>query len=279
MMWHRNIAPLLLAVLGFAVFAGIVSLRAQQPGAMKPEAGMGRVVVSAPILTALYGGDRFLAANIEAMRLAATGSDNGLSDTNYLIRAQLVAAELNPCHEDNYYLANGLLTWGGAADEGNEILRRAMDCRFWDGVPAFFFGANSAFFEHDIGEATRAFELAAQRWPENASSFRRMAIMLQAESFDDAKLALSYLRQQRDNTRDTRLRGMLELRVQRLQGLIALRVAQQRYEQRHGQLVELQQLVTSDVLAELPEDPLELGYEMRNGSIELKKMQLVGVGE
>lgn len=266
-------------MLGFALFVGGAAWRAQQPTVFKSEVGMGRVVISAPILAALFGGDRFLAANLEAIRLAATGSDNGLADSHYLTRAQLVAAELNPCHEDNYYLANGLLTWGGAVSEGNEILRRAMDCRFWDGVPAFFYGANSTFFDHDVGEASRAFELAAERWPENASSFRRMAIMLQASKFDDARLALNYLQQQRDSTRDKRLRDMLELRVQRLQGLIYLRAAQQRYEKSHGPLVELQQLLTSRVLDGLPEDPLELGYELRNGSIELKKLKILGVEE
>jgi len=279
-MWCRNIAPLVLAVLGFALFASVGVWRTQQPAVLNPEIGMGRVVISAPILVVLYGGDRFLAANLEAMRLAATSTDDrGRADSNYLIRAQLVVSELNACHEDNYYLANGLLTWGGSVDEGNEILRQAMNCRFWDGVPAFFYGVNRSFFDRDIDEAYRAFELAAERWPENASSFLRMAIMLRAESFDDARLALSYLQQQRDTTRDPRLRDMLDQRVVRLLGLIHLRAAQQRYEQEYGQLVDLQQLLTSGVLAGLPEDPLQLGYELRNGSIELKKLKIAGVGE
>lgn len=278
-MWRHSLTSLLWAVLGFVVFVGVVAWREQQPAILRPKIDMARVVISAPILTALYGGDRFLAANLEAMRLAATGSDNGLADAHYLTRAQLVVAKLNPCHEDNYYLANGLLTWGGAVEEGNEILHRAMECRFWDGIPAFFYGANSSFFDHDVVEAVRAFELAAERWPENASSFRRMAIMLQADNFDDAQLALRYLQQQRDTTRDPRLAEMLELRVQRLQGLIELRSAQLHYEQKNGRLTDLQQLLSSGVLAVLPEDPLQLGYELRGDHIELKKLKLVGVEE
>lgn len=278
-MWRRNTLPLLLAVLCFAVFAGVAAWRAQQPVSLKAEVGMGRVVISAPILLALSGGDRFLAANLETMRLAATSTDNGLMDSNYLTRAQRVVSELNPCQEDNYYLANGLLTWGGAVDEGNEILQRAMDCRFWDGIPAFFYGVNSSFFDHDIDESVRALELSAERWPENASSLRRMAIMLRVENYSDAKLALNYLQQQRDSTRDLRLRGLLEQRVVRLQGLIELRAAQQRYEQKHGLLASLQQLLDSGELAVIPEDPLELGYELRKGNVELKKLQVVGMGE
>lgn len=277
MMLRRNILPLFLAVLCFTVFAGIAAWRAQQPVSLKADVRMGRVVISAPILLALYGGDRFLAANLEAMRLAATSTENGMTDAHYLTRAQLVVTELNPCHEDNYYLANALLTWGGAVDEGNEILQRAMDCRFWDGLPAFFYGVNRSFFDRDIDEAVRALELSAERWPENASSLRRMAIMLRVESYSDVHLALSYLQQQRDSTRDPRLRGLLELRVVRLQGLITLRTAQQRYEQIHGPLASLQQLLTSGELAALPEDPLQLGYELREGQIILKKLEIAGM--
>lgn len=104
---------LLLALLGFSVFSGIAYWRAQQPLSLERPQVQDRVVLAAPILLALYGGDRFLAADMETMRLAATGMQDGQSDTNYLIRAQQVVAQLNACHEDNYYLANGLLTWGG----------------------------------------------------------------------------------------------------------------------------------------------------------------------
>lgn len=278
MLWQKNIS-LALALLGGSFFVGIVAWQERQALVSKPEVGLGRVVISSPILAALYGGDRFLAANLETMRLAATSTDDGVTDSHYLIRAQLVVSELNACHEDNYYLANGLLTWGGAVAEGNEILRRAMDCRFWDGVPSFFYGVNRSFFDRDITEAVRAFELSAERWPENASSFRRMAIMLHADNFNDAKLALDYLQRQRDSTRDARLRDMLSQRVSRLEGLLDLRAAQQRYERVHGPLTDLQELVISGVLDTLPEDPLQLGYELRNGTVELAKLQILGIEE
>ncbi|WP_244973823.1 hypothetical protein [Ectopseudomonas mendocina] len=240
----------------------------------------GRVVIAAPVLLVLFGGDRFLAANIEAMRLAATGMDFGLADTGYLIRAQQEVAELNPCHEDNYYLANGLLTWGGADREGNKVLRRAMQCRFWDEFPAFFYGFNQAFFNKDIAEASRALELAAERATDNAAGFRKLAVMLRAESFADEKLALNYLIQQRDDARgDSKLFQMLDKRVVRLQGLIDLRSAQRRYESQHGLLSDLVQLVSSGELSAIPEDPLRLGYELKNGQIILKKMQIAGMEE
>lgn len=278
-MASQRYLPLVLALLGFGVFSAASQWRAQVPEQVAPVIE-GRVVIAAPVLLALFGGDRFLAANLETMRLAATGVDWGQADTGYLVRAQQEVAELNPCHEDNYYLANGLLTWGGADREGTEVLRRAMDCRFWDELPAFFYGFNQAFFNKDIAEASRALELAAQRATGNAAGFRKMAVMLQAESFADEKLALDYLVQQRNAARgDPKLQQMLDKRVVRLQGLVTLREAQRRFEAENGALQSLEQLVKSGLLPALPDDPLRLGYELREGRIILKKMKIAGMEE
>lgn len=271
--------PLLLALFGFGVFSAVSQWRVYTPEPVAPVIE-GRVVIAAPVLLVLFGGDRFLAANLETMRLAATGVDWGQADTGYLIRAQQEVAKLNSCHEDNYYLANGLLTWGGADREGTAILRRAMECRFWDELPAFFYGFNQAFFNKDIAEASRALELAAQRATNNAAGFRKLAVMLQAESFSDEKLALDYLIHQRDAARnDGKLYLMLDKRVIRLQGLLILRDAQRSYESQHGPLSDLAQLASSGVLPAIPEDPLGLGYELKNGQIILKKMQIAGMEE
>lgn len=236
-----------------------------------------RVVMPAPLLLLLAGGDRYLAGNVEVVRLAATSIDSGRVDMLYLSRAQREVARLHPCHEDNYYLANGLLTWGGAVEQGNAVLQAAMDCRFWDGVPAFFYGVNREFFDHDTDDAVRALELSAQRWPENSAVLRKFAVMLRVDSFADETLAMEYLRQQRDSTKDLKLRAMLDKRVERLQGLIELRTAQRRYESVRGRLQSLEQLISSGELQQLPSDPLRLGYELRNGRIELKRAKIAGM--
>lgn len=269
--------PLLIALLGFAAFTSTTLLRTQQPLLTDLPRIPSRVVIAAPVLLALYGGDRFLAADLEVIRLAATGMQDGQSDTGYLVRAQQVVAQLNGCHEDNYYLANGLLTWGGAVSEGNEVLRAAVQCRTWDFIPAFFYGINLAFFQRDIAEAQRILEVGAQRAPENAASLRKLAVMLQAETFADEKLALGYLVQQRDSASDPKLHSMLDKRVARLQGLVALREAQRIFEAKNGSLRSLGQLVEYGLLPALPDDPLKLGYELREGQVILKKIKIAGI--
>lgn len=271
--------PLFLGVLAFIAFTAIAAWRAQQPVLVMPHAFADRVVIPAPLLIAMNGGDRYLAADLETMRLAATGMDDRGVDTGYLVRAQREVARLNPCHEDNYYLANGLLTWGGAVEQGNEVLRAAVECRFWDEFPPFFYGINLSFFQHDNEEAARVLEIGAQRSTQNAAAMRKLAVMLRAEQFADERLALNYLIQQRDSATDPKLRDMLDKRVIRLQGLIYLREAQRRYEAEQGPLTDLQQLISQGIVTELPTDPLRLGYEVRNGRIELKKLKIAGLEE
>lgn len=275
----RARSSLFLGLAAFALFAAIAAWRAQQPVLLTPQLFADRVVIPAPLLVVLHGGDRFLAADLETMRLSATGMDDRGVDTGYLVRAQREVARLNPCHEDNYYLANGLLTWGGAVEQGNEVLRAAVECRFWDEFPPFFYGINLSFFQRDNEAAARVLEIGAQRSTGNAAAMQRLAIMLRAEQFADERLALNYLAHQRDSSTDPKLKDMLAKRVIRLQGLIDLREAQRRFEAEHGPLTSLEQLVEAGTLAALPDDPLRLGYELREGHIELKKLKIAGLEE
>ncbi|MCQ2047975.1 Uncharacterised protein [Stutzerimonas stutzeri] len=275
----RERTSLFLCLTAFALFVAIAAWRAQQPVLLTPQLFADRVVIPAPLLIVLHGGDRFLAADLETMRLSATGMDDRGVDTGYLVRAQREVARLNPCHEDNYYLANGLLTWGGAVEQGNEVLRAAVQCRFWDEFPPFFYGINLSFFQRDNEEAARVLEIGAQRSTHNAAAMQKLAVMLRAEQFADERLALNYLTQQRDSASDPKLQDMLDKRVIRLQGLIELREAQRTYEAKHEPLQDLQQLLDRAIVAELPTDPLGLGYELRNGRIDLKKLKIAGLEE
>ena len=267
---------LLLALVGFVVFFAASQWRSPTLSPATPSIE-GRVVIAAPVLLVLFGGDRFLAANLETMRLASTGVHWGLVDTGYLIRAQQVVAKLNPCHEDNYYLANGLLTWGGADKEGSEILLRASTCRFWDELPPFFYGFNKFFFEHETDAAAEYLELAAQRATYNSAGFRKFAIMLEVEGIQDERVALEFLQSERDQAKDPKLKDMLSKRAVRLEGLVALREAQRQYEKQGTVLQDPQQLLEAGLLQSFPEDPLKLGYEFIDGRFMLKKLKVAGV--
>jgi len=271
--------PLVYALLGFGAFLGL-TLHADNfrgPGSAPTH---DRVVISSPVLTALYGGDRFLAANLETIRLSATGMDGGRTDDFYLLRAHKVVSELNACHENNYYLANALLTWGGAVDEGGNILEHATLCRHWDELPPFLLGFNHFFFDKNIHEAQRWLEIAAQRADHNADSFRNFAIAIEVEQIEDEKIALDMLKRERTNARTARLASMLDKRIVRLEGLAILRDAQRRFEAETGKpLSHPQELIATSILEQFPQDPMRLGYEFAEGRFRMKKVRVAGVEE
>ena len=239
-----------------------------------------RVVIAAPLQLLLTGGDRFLAADIESVRSIVTAADSGEaveSNLSFAIRTRKEVARLNPCHEDNYYLSNALLTWGGAAQEGNEILQRASNCRGWDEFPAFFLGFNLFYFSHDIQGARIWLEKAAERSPDNAASFRKLGIMLAAGEIKDNEAALAFLQNERQKTGDAKLQQMLDRRIGRLQGLMLLRNATHTYEARfHKPLDNPNALIESGLLNAFPSDPMRIGYEFRNGQFYLREIKVAG---
>lgn len=278
-MLRKRWPMLCISLAGLLVSALIWHMRAPA-NMMPPPILQERVVIAAPLQLLLAGGDRFLAADIESIRSIATASDAGEaveSNLSFAIRSRKEVARLNPCHEDNYYLSNALLTWGGAAQEGNEILQLASNCRGWDEFPAFFLGFNLYYFSHDIQGARIWLEKAAERSPDNAASFRKLGIMLAAGEIKDDDAALAYLQNERNKTNDAKLQQMLDRRIGRLEGLMLLRNATHTYETRFRKpLNDPNALIENGILTDFPSDPMRIGYEFRNGQFYLREIKVAG---
>lgn len=265
--WHIPAVTIFL----FAVFW--LSVAQQHSARSKARKSPASVAISAPVQVLLYGGDRFLAANMESIR--ATASATTPDAQHYRLLAHKVVSQLNPCHEDNYWIGNASLSWGGAESEGFELLKNAVRCRYWDEWPAFFYGFNQSFFLNDIHEARLALEIAAERSTDNAAAFRTFSTMLAAGKIDNIRAALKFLISERDKVKDSDLREMLDKRVKRMQGLLALRDAQIEYEKRFGKpLFEPVKLIEAGILKDYPTDPLGIGYEFHEQTFRLKKMTI-----
>jgi len=248
-----------------------VSLQDRQSGVYQEQSAA--IAISAPVQAIMYGGDRFLAANIEAIRAAASSTADEAQV--FRLRAHLEVSRLNPCHEDNYWIGNAALSWGGAEEEGFQLLRNAIRCRYWDEWPAFFYGFNQHFFRKNIDEARWAVELAAQRSKANAAAFRSFSIMLAAGDIDDVRLALEMIERERDQARDIKLKEMLNKRAIRLQGLLLLRDAQARYEQKFQRsLSDPVDLLSSKIIEAFPEDPLGVGYIFDGEVFHLRQLNI-----
>ena len=237
-----------------------------------------QVVIPSPVQTIMYAGDRYLAANLETIRVASVGTSEERILAEYRVRAYSLISELNPCHEDNYYLANAMLAWGGSVKEANNILEDATKCRRWDYMPPFFLSFNRYFFYRDLDGAIQAMNMAAERSDENRSIFERSAIVMAAEQFNDEEIAVEYLRNERDNAKDPKLAQGIDRRLQRLEGLLILRKAKIRYEKEIGRPLDTpEDLLSSGILETYPQDPANVGYELFNGEFRLRAINIGGI--
>lgn len=222
-----------------------------------------RVRLPIPVQLAYAGGDRYLAANLNVFRSMMVEARITEQET-YRVQGQLQedASVFNPWHEDNYYITAAILPWNGLVEPAQLVLERAARARTWDMWPAFFYAFNAMYFEHDMQRAGRWAELAAERDPGNSGALRAMAAKWY-ERGDDPQLALSMLETMRQQSRDENFRRLMEARVIRLQGLLALRRAAVAYEAEQGHAPHrLEALVGYAGLVALPQDPLQLGYAL-----------------
>lgn len=219
-----------------------------------------RVALPAELQVFMAMGDRYLAANLEVFRALVLSTDKVDPDSlKVLAEVQRGASRLNPAHEDNYYIGQAILPWMGFVEPTQFIQSRATDARPWDFLPGFFYAFNRYYFEHRPQEASNILIGVADRLPQK-EGILEIAARWQ-EKGEDIQAALGVIRTMQQQTRDARLKTVLQMRIDRLQGVLALREAAARYEKRTGRpLADFSQLVSSGELKQLPHDPTGLGY-------------------
>jgi hypothetical protein len=275
-MFYQSFTFPVISLLGIILF----QLGNSHAGLSKPfpqKESAASIVLPPTIQVLLYGGERYLAGNIESIRALHAFGNNRNDEQEFRVRSHIAASTLHPCHEDNYWIGNANLSWGGNAPAGFELLLNARNCRFWDEWPAFFYGFNQYFFNQNTGEALDSLSLAAERAidEQNIVFYKTFAITLKSTIQKNIQLALQLLKAERDQATDHRLRSSIETRIQRVEGLLVLRNAQEEFESHFNkELKNEQELISSGFLERMPVDPLGLGYEFRDQTFHLRQLRI-----
>lgn len=231
------------------------------------------IAINPVVQVMLAGGDRALAANLNTIRLIVLDVLN-LDKRDYPILAKVHRdiAFLQPCQEDNYYVAQAFLPWIGEVASADEILKAAAECRGRDTMPGFFLAFNAFYFRKDFMEAGEWFAETAKRGDEK----QRDQLLYMASKFyekgEDLNLAAAVIRGMGMNAANEQLKQFLLARALRVENLRDLRVAATAYTERFAKPLEnLQLLVDSGVLVQIPVDPLGKGYDIdSSGIIQLR---------
>lgn len=231
------------------------------------------VAIAPPVQVMLAAGDRYLAANLNATRVTVLNV-LGLDKQDYQILARIHRdiAFLQPCQEDNYYLAQAFLPWIGEIAAADEVLSAAATCRQWDVMPGFYLAFNAFYFHKDNRRAGQLYADTASR----GNAQQRDQLLYMASKFfekgDNLGIAANVIRGLKSSAVNPQLRLFLEARALRVERLSTLREAAAAFLQRHGRTVkELQELVATGMLEKLPEDPLGKGFTVdSDGVIQLR---------
>lgn len=233
-----------------------------------------RVALPLFVQVVMSMGDRYLAANIAAIRSVVTDTMKMKADEFAIMaKVQEDVSWLNPGHEDNYYVAAAILPWVGEVDAAQNVLARASLARRYDYQPAFYYGFNQLHFRGDAAGASAWLREAAEHLPEGNNRIQMQNLAaIWLDKTPDIDLAIRVVEAMAEQAKRRDFKHYLELRVQRLRGLKALRSAARLYRERYNKSpATLQDLVTSGTIPALPADPFGFGYDFdKQGEIILR---------
>ena len=147
--WTGSPLPATLLALVLAV---MFATAAQQLKSAPRKSVTVEMQVALPLFVQVFmaAGDRYLAANLAAIRALVVATDRMQPEEfRILAKVQKDVSWLNPGHEDNYYIAFAVLSQYGELDSAQIILARAGRTRFFDYHPSFFYAFNQWYYKHD----------------------------------------------------------------------------------------------------------------------------------
>lgn len=271
---NRTIFLILLA--GFVLFVASVSQLRQMPR-VQARVEM-QVALPLFVQVAMAAGDRYLAANLAAVRSII--ADNFAMDSDQyavLAKVQEDVSWFNPGHEDNYYVAAAVLPWNDQLDAAQRILARAGDARPYDYQPAFYYAFHLLHFKNDAVGASDWLRKAAAHMPEGDERLQMQNLAaIWLDRANDLDLAIGVVEAMADQSQRKDFGNYLKQRVDRLRVLKEVRRAAETYRQRYGEPVrELSDLVKARLLPSVPVDPFGFGFRItKRGEVVLLNSKL-----
>lgn len=213
----------------------------------------------------LAGGDRYLAANLAGFRVLVAETEQ-MGPADYVVQGRLQRdiAWFNPAHEDNFYIAAAMLAWNGQVDAAQYVLRRASEARIFDWYPLFQYGFLYYHFRKDPATGAQLLLKAVPRAKDQQDEWalQNLAAVWIEKGYQTASAARLVGAMAADSAPGA-FRNYLEVRARRLRELAALQEAATLFQQRYGRrIASLDDLVSTGLIAELPNDPLGNGFTL-----------------
>ena len=218
-----------------------------------------QVVLPRFVQIILAGGDRYLAANFGGIRALVSDTQRMDREAFHILGlVQQDVAWLNPAHEDNYYIAAGILPWNGELDAAQAILRQAIEARTFDMWPAFYYAFDLHYFKKDSVSAAQWLRLGATRTSDEHESLLLEDMASRwVRTGTDRKSAIGILGAMAKTARSAGFAAHLRKHQKRLENLLLIEDAAKEYREHHGRLPGSIELLVRESRIEggLPVDP------------------------
>jgi hypothetical protein len=167
----------------------------------------------------------------------------------------VASTDLDPYFFDPYYFANATFTWEARmVNEADTLLAKGSRYREWDYLIPFFMGFNEFYFLHDNAKASEYLMEGSKR-PDAPPLMATLAVRL-AYKVDRTEIAIVFLQETLEKTKDKNTRKELGMRLEVLQGVLALERAVEAYKEKFGKPPhDLQELPAKGFIAHIPADP------------------------
>jgi hypothetical protein len=165
------------------------------------------------------------------------------------------STDLDPYFFDPYYFANANFTWEAhRVKETNALLAKGSRYREWDWTIPFFMGFNEFYFLHDNAKASEYLMEGAKR-PDADPILAALAVRM-AYKGNRTEIAIAFLQETLEKTKDKNARKELGMRLEVLQGVLALERAVEAYKSTFGKPPhDLKDLPAKGFIARIPVDP------------------------
>lgn len=165
------------------------------------------------------------------------------------------STDLDPYFSDPYYFANANFTWEAhMVKEANTLLAKGNRYREWDWTIPFFMGFNEFYFLHDNAKASEYFMQGSKR-PNAGPLLGKLAVRM-AYKGNRTKIAIVFIQETLEKTKDNVTRKELETRLEALRGILTLEQAVKAYQDKYGRLPHgLEELREKGIVVGMPVDP------------------------
>ena len=166
-----------------------------------------------------------------------------------------VSTDLDPYFFDPYYFANANLTWEAhRPQETILLLAKGSYYRTWDWTVPYFMGFTEFYFLKNNPRAAEFLMEASKR--EDAPPFLITLAVRLALKGERTKIAIDFLGETLEKTKDMRTRKELETRLLALQRVFVIEQAVESFKSKNGRSpVHINDLLDQGIIRQIPEDP------------------------